>query len=420
MGSVSLHTGLVLAGLSKERMCDLGIAKQSALEIAANWQKGGAHRDGVVLFERFHRFCLTMQMRTDDEVHKAYLDAMRDTTSEYPIKREWVRSLKAWTRADVAEDPAWRFAEVATPSNLERVQINNVQVRAFAKFHGLPLIKWKKKIDAADQKQQSLSSAELDEMYLHEPNLVGCFVKGCPRNISVNIATSRGIVNGMRAYDDSLTLPVGSRTLEERLAAMRPGETELWLDEPPLTINVVPDLPADEMAVLLAANLSLCTDRVVIPVPKHSRASQCKLHSVHAAMYGLPPTVKIIDHQCDIGFAGTDFKMQSKTKTKLVISLGRRRFPPWFVLSTIYVLASRVRKGYQIRVIGLDPQRDNIDHLTSLQHPAVLGIWENGYAGGNWSRAKLNAAIDAALGGTAPAALDQLDDGPDDEDAMEE
>jgi hypothetical protein len=63
------------------------------------------------------------------------------------------------------------------------------------------------------------------------------------------------------------------------------------------------------------------------------------------------------------------------------------------------VLASRVNEGAQLRVIGLDPQRDNIDHLTSLVHHTVLGIWEASYDGHAWSADKCRAAIDAALGG---------------------
>ena len=94
--------------------------------------------------------------------------------------------------------------------------------------------------------------------------------------------------------------------------------------------------------------------------------------------------------------------MQSKTKTKLILSLGPRKFPPWFVLSTIYVLASRVKLGAQIRVIGLDPQRDNVEHLTSLQHPSDLGIWEASYDGTDWSDALRDEALAAALGGARP------------------
>ena len=111
-----------------------------------------------------------------------------------------------------------------------------------------------------------------------------------------------------------------------------------------------------------------------------------------------------------LAFAVTDFKLQSRTKTKLILSLGRRKFPPWLSLSTIYVLASRVKLGLQLRVIGFDPQRDSIMHLTSLQHPSDLGIWEGCYNGTDWSDALRDEALTAALGGARPEEPDPESD----------
>ena len=51
---------------------------------------------------------------------------------------------------------------------------------------------------------------------------------------------------------DSLTLDDNSPTLEETLVKMRPNDTEVALDQPPLSINVIPHLPQEEMALLLA------------------------------------------------------------------------------------------------------------------------------------------------------------------------
>ena len=57
-----------------------------------------------------------------------------------------------------------------------------------------------------------------------------------------NLATSRGIVNGCTSEMDSLTLDDNSPTLEETLAKMRPNDS---LDQPPLSINVIPHLPQE-------------------------------------------------------------------------------------------------------------------------------------------------------------------------------
>ena len=411
VGSISLHTGLVLAGLSEERMCALGIAQKTATQVHMAWTRGGAHREGVELFERFRRFNLTMQMRTDDPIHKAHLDGMRDTTSDHPITREWVRSLRQLTAADVQEDGDWRFTEIATLSNLERQTINVAQVKAFAKHHGLPLIMWKKKLDAANVRSMLLNTAELAILYANEPGLIGYHVKGCPAYIDFNIATSRGLVNGCRATMDSLTLAEGSPTIEELLAELPAHETELWLAEPPLTVNMVPDLPPDEAYMMITAGLSLRTDLLVIPVPIHSYAKTAKLRSVQVALHGLPSEIKILDHQFDLGFALTDFKLQSRTKTKLILSLRARKTRPFYTLNSIYVLASRVRLAEQLRVIGFDPQRDDPSHLTSLQHPPLLGIWEASYRNGHeWSAELRDAAITKSLGGEPAAPLDDIAD----------
>ena len=44
----------------------------------------------------------------------------------------------------------------------------------------------------------------------------------------------------------------------------------------------------------------------------------------------------------------------------------------------------------------------SITHLTSLQHPSDLGIWEASYDGTDWSDALRDEALAAALGGARP------------------
>ena len=248
------------------------------------------------------------------------------------------------------------------------------------------------------------------------------YVKGCPAHININVKTSRGLVNGCMAVMDSITLAEGCGTLEELLAGMPADETELELSQPPHTINVVPDLPPDEMAVLVASGLSLDAGRLVVPVPRHPRVLIHKLRSQYSAVHGMPKELKVIRHQLELAFAYTDFKLQSKTKTKLIISIGPRKFKPSLSLSTIYVLASRVKLGLQLRVIGFDVRRDGHRHLTSLQHPSELGIWELGYRrdSGEWDDALRDEAIRAAIGGELPASLYDLGNEMDEDDLHEQ
>ena len=78
---------------------------------------------------------------------------------------------------------------------------------------------------------------------------------------------------------------------------------------------------------------------------------------------------------------------------------------PVFTLSTIHVLASRVKLGLQLRVVGLNPQRDDVSHLTSLLHPPCLGIWQASYDDdGQWHAPRCADAVERALGGRQPMA----------------
>lgn len=61
-----------------------------------------------------------------------------------------MRSLKELSPRDIEEDPNWLFQPngIAVLSNLERIHINVKSVLSFAKHHELPVIRWKKPIDA--------------------------------------------------------------------------------------------------------------------------------------------------------------------------------------------------------------------------------------------------------------------------------
>merc|ERR1719265_2831954 len=48
------------------------------------------------------------------------------------------------------------------------------------------------------------------------------------------------------------------------------------------------------------------------------------------------------------------------------------------MLTDLYVLASRVRLGRRLYVIGFDPSEES-GHLRRLTHAPVLGIWRTGY-----------------------------------------
>ena len=69
---------------------------------------------------------------------------------------------------------------------------------------------------------------------------------------------------------------------------------------------------------------------------------------------------------------------------------------------------------------GFDPRCDPIDHLTSLQHPPCLGIWESSYDEcGVWNEQMWHAATVRALGGSVPVDVFDEDDDPEDDDLVD-
>ena len=123
---------------------------------------------------------------------------------------------------------------------------------------------------------------QLQEQLFDQDALWGYFVKGAPAVINFNIATSRGLVNGCPARMDSITLAEGESLDAMLAAAKKDGLIEIEIP-PPLSVNVTPELPDQELAILRQLNLSIESDRVVLPVTRH---------------------------QLDLAFAVTDFKLQ--------------------------------------------------------------------------------------------------------------
>ena len=82
----------------------------------------------------------------------------------------------------------------------------------------------------------------------------------------------------------------------------------------------------------------------------------------------------------------TDYKVQSKTLDYFILCIGPRKgMRPTLTLTDLYVLASRVRLGKRLYVLGLDPLQES-EHLRKLKHSPVLAVWRAGYdeATGQW------------------------------------
>ena len=119
-------------------------------------------------------------------------------------------------------------------------------------------------------------------------------------------------------------------------------------------------------------------------------AEEVFLKSVAAAQFGLD-VVKVKEHSCRLAFAMTDFKLQGRALSKLILSICKRPTPPWMELAGFYVLISRVRTMEGLRVLYRDEQ--GLAHLRTLQWKPQLGAWVQGYDDqGRWSDKRAAAA----------------------------
>lgn len=107
-----------------------------------------------------------------------------------------------------------------------------------------------------------------------------------------------------------------------------------------------------------------------------------------------PPVILLMTHRARA-------QVQGRTLPKLVLSIGARPFGPHLSLTSLYVLASRVRRRGHLRVLNYDAKKDGA-RLLAFAHKPALAIWEAGYDGGCWSTE--HARQHAATLGTARAA----------------
>jgi hypothetical protein len=100
----------------------------------------------------------------------------------------------------------------------------------------------------------------------------------------------------------------------------------------------------------------------------------------------------MIQHEVELGFAFTDYKVQGRTIDYFVLCLAPRTFPPHFTLNSFAMLFSRVRTGQKLFALGLkDTSAKSTQHLRQLKHSVQIVLWEHGYdSTGIWSPELVN------------------------------
>ena len=331
---------------------------------------------GVAKFKKFQRLSLTVNNRfNDDKPWGAILAQMRQLQHETPVGAEFRSALQVLS-ADEKQDPDWMFAPIGVVSNDERHFLNAAQAYRWAQHHGLPLIRWKLPLRGIER----LEPAELTALYEEEPSLWGYFVKGAPAVLTVeNISQGRGLVNGTRVTLDSFTMDPKLRlNVDTLLQDVGPGGV-VTLPQQPLSIQVRPHVKSTFLNRLREFSVSTQPDDVIIPILQSGKGElEKELSSVWSATHiGQRRLSCKSTHLLELGFAFTDYKMQGKSTDRFILSLSHREAGARFDLTSVYVLASRVRTRGGLRALSAD--ENNFSHLSELRPAPELAIWDAGY-----------------------------------------
>jgi DNA polymerase III delta prime subunit len=318
---------------------------------------------GSQLFNNFEMISLSDQYRSEDPIHTALIQKLRNTTLRNPIDDDVIDSLKVLTSEDVDEDNSWLSAPIVVCSNKERHALNLSQARRFAIRNGVPILRWKNDLTAS---ASSLDDIAIDLLYENEPELTGLFVKGAPGLLSRNMNPIAGLANGTPIVLHSITLcpdddPEGFR---EIIRNASPGE---FIDiPPPLSVNVmVPAIDATEWN----EQHTLVSGQVVIPLISQS-------HQKNKIEFGNNGTeIRYKTYMHELGFALTFHKIQGQTVDRIILDLNNRpKQLGKLNFFGFYVGISRVRLGKHLRILPPQPHA-SFSHLRSLNPDACLQEW---------------------------------------------
>ena len=163
-----------------------------------------------------------------------------------------------------------------------------------------------------------------------------------------NIQPTKNLANGSMGWLDSLTFD--PEPPPEILAAVQAGHFQVvTLDEPPFSINIVPQLPDDDTGEGIQ---SLLGDSLVVPVTVTSELEACDTCSLYATMANAPRQLRCRGHPLTLAFAMTDFKVRGRTLPFVILSIAARPFPPHLDMKGFYVMISRVRQGHTWRKLS--------------------------------------------------------------------
>ena len=107
-------------------------------------QGQGASHLGLDMLRKGKLVTLTQQMRAiEDPEFVRDQNRMRETSVQYPIRKEFLDSIKEISSQDVEDDKSWLYAPICVRGHWEGDAINLAQLNHFAFVNNLPVVKWR-------------------------------------------------------------------------------------------------------------------------------------------------------------------------------------------------------------------------------------------------------------------------------------
>ena len=327
---------------------------------------------GLAALRSARRIEFTYNMRARKD--KSFADDLRDsrnTASTRPFKWRLVNIKKR----SLSDPPEFEFAPIGCLQNAECLHFNQVQMERFARAFNTPLVRWRCELAGASKREISGKDAE-DLFEDEEEGLWQYFVKGMPYLLKENIQPTRGIVNGSQALAHSLVVGDGTQLVLGEAFEI------VTLSEPPYAVNVrVGDKPGgvhrwhgECLPDLGDVVNSVVQGEQVIPITVAPVADEVDTNGLVAATRNLPEKTLVKKFPLQVAFAMTDYGLQGRTLSYLVINLCVRGSYK-MNSEAFYVLVSRCRTRSGLRCLDGDDK----DNVKVLQHTLKTHAWVRAY-----------------------------------------
>jgi hypothetical protein len=344
---------------------------------AEHWKPAGtpiALADAI--FSKVYLLPFVEQKRCGDAAWNDVLDACRVSGNLHAL----VPALKVLSADEVAQDPEWSFATIATTGNDVRAVINSSQSTRWAVHKSLVKMRWRTPIhkwEGAPPDPADFENVAHTDVRLWQEFLPGLEV-ALNKNISSD-ATIKKVANGRRcclygvAYDSASDQDL----MLQQLANALPGDVITLASPPDYVIVDLGDVR------YLCDTTSLPTNPATGGILMSMKADD--IDSVSCVVDAVLRTVSVKRFAYDFLFCVTFHKLQGMTLLRLLLDLSYPVYQPFHTFELLSVAASRVRHGAHVRVLA-----PGFGHIAELKVNPATVAWRAGFSdtGGVWDRAR--------------------------------